>query len=432
MEVVESICHQIGHAFNKTAYRPMNVVWMFILQVLSHDNDCVTAVTRLNSLRAEQGLSKLSSDSSAYCKARGRLPEELFGKLLRFSADRCGEVIDHTWRWCSREVYLVDGWTVTMSDTAENQREYPQMRSQRPGIGFPIARMVGVFSLASAAAVELAIGPYRGKSTGEPSLLRRILPNIPRGGVLLADRYYGSFWMLAQSERSGIDLVTRTHQLRRIDFRRGLKHGSLDQVVRYERPPKPRWMTAQEYATYPRSIFVRHLRYRVQRKGYRTKTVTIATTLLDAGQYTVEELSGLYGRRWEVELHIRSIKTHMQAEHLRCHRPSMIRKEIHTHLIAYNLIRLTIEASALAHQLRPTRLSFERSRGELCEYAGCVRTGGSNLAGRWKRMLSSIAEAIIGDRPGRQEPREVKRRPKNYKLMTKPRDPNRNRYAKAA
>ena len=319
-----------------------------------------------------------------------------------------------------------------MADTAENQQEYPQMKSQKPGVGFPIARMVGVFSLASAAAVQLAIGPYRGKLTGETSLLRGMLQNIPRGRILLADRYYASFWLLAQVEMAGIDLVARAHHLRKIDFRRGVKNGSTDHLVLYKRPTRPKWMTPQQYAQYPKTIFVRHLRYRVEHRGYRTKEVTLATTLIDSKTYTVEKLADLYRRRWEVELHIRSLKTHMKAEHLKCKSPEMVRKEIHTHLIAYNLVRMAMIASSLQYATIPTQLSFERSRGELIEYAAAVRAGGTRLKERWSAMLESISEATVGDRPGRREPRELKRRPKNYRLMTKPRDPNRNRYAAAA
>ena len=155
-----------------------------------------------------------SSTTTAYCKARCRLPEELFERLLTWTSSRCEEVASDKWMFNDRVVEMVDGWTVTMADTEENQNEYPQLNSQRPGCGFPIARMVGVFSLATGAINHTAIGPYKGKQTGETSLLRTILDRISPGRILLADRYYANFWLLAASEMRGIDLVARVHQLR--------------------------------------------------------------------------------------------------------------------------------------------------------------------------------------------------------------------------
>lgn len=434
MPMVETICDELQYAFRKTVYRPMIAVWMFIHQVIAHDDDCETSVTRLNAYRASIGQPPVSPDSGAYCKARSKLPEKLFERLLAWTASRCETVTDETWLWCGRVVEMVDGWTVTMADTPENQAEYPQMKSQKKGCGFPIARMVGLFSLATGSVIQVAAGPYRGKETGETALLRGLLGNVKKDRILLADRFYASFWLLAMGERVGIDLVARAHHLRVIDFRKGIKLGTLDQLVLYRRPDqRPKWMSRREYKAFPQWIFVRHLRYQVEQKGFRTRTVTLATTLIDSQKYGAEELAKLYGKRWGVELHIRSIKTHMKMEHLKCKSPSMVRKEIHAHLIGYNLIRSTMTASALKFEIDPIRLSFERSRGELSEYAAGVRSGSVDADGsRWESMLWAVSQHTVGHRPGRKEPRELKRRPKQYKFMTKPRDPNRNRYATAA
>src|SRR6056297_2836171 len=188
-----------------------------------------------------------------------------------------------------------------MADTEENQEEYPQMKSQKPGCGFPMARMIGLFSLATGAINHFAIGPYTGKQTGETSLLRSVFDRLLRGRILLADRYYASFWLLAEGERRGIDLVARAHHLRKIDFRKGLKLGYLDQLVTYRKPPRPEWMKQEEYDSISTMIFVRHLKYKVRQKGFRTREITLATTLLDAEIYTAEELAELYRRRWQVE-----------------------------------------------------------------------------------------------------------------------------------
>lgn len=292
--------------------------------------------------------------------------------------------------------------------------------------------MIGVFSLATGAINFTALGPYKGKETGETSLLRSILDRISPGRILLADRYYATFWLLAQSEIRGIDLVARAHHLRVIDFRKGFKQGYLDQIVSYRKPQRPKWMTPEEHASYPVSIFVRHVKYDVEQKGFRTRKITLATTLLDAGIFSVDDLSLLYRRRWLVELHIRSLKTQMQMDHLRCKSPQMVRKEIHCHMIGYNLVRAAILASALKYQRCPSKLSFAGALQAVEEFASVLRLRSRRRPEQWESLLETISELTVGHRPGRQEKRVLKRRPKNYKLMQTPRNPNRNRYATAA
>lgn len=405
---------------------------MFITQVLSADHSCQQAVTRLNAYRVARSLLKVSSQTTSYCKARCRLPEELFEHLLAWTSRRCEEATNETWLFHERIVEMVDGWTVTMAGSEENQKAYPQMTSQKPGCGFPIARMVGVFSLATGAINHMAMAPYKGKQTGETSLLRIILGCISPGRILLADRYYASFWLLAAGEMRGVDLFARVHHLRKVDFRRGLKQGYLDQLVVYRKPQRAKWMSEAEYATFPDMIFVRHLKYKVEQRGFWTREITLATTLIDADIYEADELAMLYYRRWSVELHIRSLKTQMQMDHLRCKSPQMVRKEIHCHMIGYNLVRCAILASALRVKRCPSRLSFTGAMQAIEEFAASLRLGPVRRAEQWDNLLEVICEIEVGDRPGRQEKRELKRRQKNYKLMTCPRNPNRNRYATAA
>ncbi|TWU47973.1 IS4 family transposase [Rubripirellula reticaptiva] len=426
------ICEELEFGFRDRVYNPMVVVWMFISQVLSADHSCQQAVSRFNAWRVARGLMRVSSETTSYCKARCRLPEELFERLLSWTALRCEQATNDAWLFRGRIVEMVDGWTVTMADTNANQQAYPQMKSQRPGCGFPIARMVGVFSLATGAIGFVALGPFRGKQTGETSLLRSILDRVLPGRILLADRYYASFWLLAQSEMRGIDLVARVHQLRLVDFRRGLKQGCLDQLVAYPKPGRPNWMNRDEYRLYPDFIFVRHLTYRVEQLGFRTRAITLATTLLDAEVYPAEELARLYSRRWQVELHIRSLKSQMQMDHLRCKSPQMVRKEIHCHMIGFNLVRAAMLASALKFKQCPTRLSFAGAMQAIDEFASSLRLRSGRREEQWGNLLETISELTVGHRPGRQEKRELKRRQKNYKLMTTPRNPNRNRFATAA
>jgi hypothetical protein len=429
---ITKICDEIGHAFRACSYTPMVVVWMFITQVLARDHSCQQAVTRLNAWRVACGLAKVSSETTSYCKARGRLPEELFERLLAWTARKCEEITSEAWLFQGRIVEMVDGWTVTMADTLENQQEYPQPSNQKPGCGFPIARMIGIFSLATGAINHMAIGPHKGKETGETSLLRTILDRILPGRILLADRLYASFWLLAAGEMRDVDLVARVHHSRKVDFRRGLKQGYLDQLVAYDKPARPEWMSKEEYASYPDHILVRHLKYKVEQQGFRTRVVTLATTLLDAEVYAAEELASLYYRRWGVELHIRSLKSQMQMDHLRCKSPQMVRKEIHCHMIGYNLVRAAMLASALRFNLCPSQLSFAGAMQAVEEFAASLRLGSSRREEQWDNLLEVISEIEVGNRPGRQEKRELKRRPKAYRLMSCPRDPNRNRYATAA
>lgn len=429
---VAKICRELEYEYRERVYTPMITVWMFITQVLSADHSCQQAVTRLNASRVARGVMRVSSETTAYCKARCRLPEELFQRLLDWTAGRCNDAALDAWLFHDRVVEMVDGWTVTMADTQENQKEYPQMSSQKRGCGFPIARMIGVFSLATGAIRLTAMSAYKGKQTGETSLLRSILSRILPGTILLADRYYASFWLLAQSELKQIDLVARVHHKRKVDFRRGLKQGYLDQLVAYHKPQRPKWMSEEEYAKYPSFILVRHLKYKVEQKGYRTREITLATTLLDARVYEAEDLASLYRRRWLVELHIRSIKTQMQMEHLRSKSPPMVRKEIHCHMIGYNLVRAAMLASALKFDYCPSRLSFTGAMQALEEFASCLRLQSGRRDSQWNNLLETISELTVGDRPGRQEPRELKQRQKNYKLMKSPRNPNRNRFATAA
>ncbi len=426
---VDQICAELGYQYRDRVYNPMVTVWLFLCQVLSRDHSCQQAVNRFLAYRTANGLGAVASNTTAYCKARCRLPEKLFERMMHWTAQKCQQAVDEDWLFHGRVVEIVDGWTLLMADTEENQKEYPQQRSQRKGCGFPIIRMIGLFSMTTGVAQATAFASYQGKQTGETSLLRSIMHRISAGRILVADRYFASFWLLASGQNRNIDVVARAHHLRIIDFRRGKKPGRFDQIVEYQKPTRPRWMSKQEYDSFPNTISVRHVKYRVPQKGFRTRQVIVATTLLDAEAYSAADLANLYRRRWEVELHIRSLKTHMQMEHLRCKCPGMVRKEIHCHLIGYNLIRASMVASALRFNLKPTRLSFTNAMQALEDFAASIRLRSGRIAAQWSTLLKTIAERQVGWRPGRQEKRMVKKRPKSFKLMQIPRNPNRNRFA---
>ena len=315
-----------------------------------------------------------------------------------------------------------DGTTLTMSDTIKNQKEYPQQRGQKEGCGFPIVRCVTLFCLATGAAPEIAMARYRGKETGENSLLQTIIDLLFPSEILLADRYYATFANIHRAYRHGYDVVMRAHHKRKIDFRKGYKQGRCNQIVAYHKPAyRSVWMSKQEYDDLDDFVLVRHLGYRVEQKGFRVHYVVLPTTLLDVSKYSVEDLADLYAQRWQVELDIRSLKTHMQMDHLRCKSPSMVRKEIYAHMIAYNLIRDLIVRTALRYSTAPKYLSRTAAIQSLNAFSEKLQAGSCRIGSLERLLLESISEHPVGDRKPRVHPREMKRRPKTYPLMKRPR-----------
>ena len=422
-EILE-VCQQFKHCFRDRIYSPVVTLWMFLGQTLSPDHSCRDAIHRLNAWRVQQSKAKVDSNTTSYCKARQRLPEPVVHELAIRSGRKCQLAANNRWGWKNRDVKVVDGFTLTMPDSPENQNEYPQQRSQKKGCGFPIVRCVMLFCLATGAALDVSMAPYRGKQTGENSLLQLLIGLLFPGDILLADRYYATYGNICQAQRGGYDLVMRAHHKRKIDFRRGFKQGSYDQVVAYPKPPRqPCWMSVEEYQQCDEFMLVRHVSYEVKRRGFRVKRIVLATTLLDASQYSVQDLADLYCRRWQVELDIRSLKTHMQMEQLRCQSPSMVRKEIYAHMIAYNLIRDLIIRTAIIYGSAPNRLSHMGAIQALNAFAEKLRpdVGVDVIMALEAALYESIFEHPVGDRKPRVHPREIKRRPKPYKQMNKPR-----------
>lgn len=429
-EQINRACQAAGHRFRDRVYSPAVTLWMFLGQVLSADHSCRDAVVRLNVWRVARGQKPCASETTSYCQARQRLPESVPRDLMRSTGQELVNRAEGKWLWKGRHVKIVDGTTVTMPDTAESQREYPQPSSQQPGLGFPIARMVVVMSLAVGSVLEVAMSKYTGKQTGETSLLRTLLETILPGEILLADSYYGTYWLFLAAWEGDFGLLTRTHCQRKIDFRRGRKLGPLDHIVTYRKTKtRPEWMSRAAYAAAPPFILVRHLRFRVEQKGFRTKWITVATTLLDPDVYRAEDLADLYRQRWTVEVDIRSLKTHLQMDHLRCKSPSTVRKEIYCHLLAYNLARTAIAESAAAGQRSPHQLSFKGAVQAMNAFLGAAFAGGEKLQQQYDAMLNTIADNVVGNRPNRVEPRAKKRRPKQYKLLRTPRAVARRRAA---
>ena len=254
----------------------------------------------------------------------------------------------------------VDGFTFTMPDTEANQAEYPQQKSQKPGIGLPLARAVAVLSLATACVTDLALGPYAGKETGETALLRQLFGSFNSGDVAVMDRFYCSFMMMVLLLGHGVQVCARMHQRRHVDFRRGRRLGKFDHIIVWHKPQRPTWMSQELYDTIPDTLEMREIRYNVVEPGFRSQTITIATTLIDAEAYSQEEIAELYGFRWNSELDIRCIKDSLNLAHVRCKSPEMVRKELWTTMLAYNLIRSTAAAAAVLQQQATSPDQFHR------------------------------------------------------------------------
>ena len=405
-------------------YTPAVTLWAFLSQVLfkSEQRSCVAAVARVGALLVALERGPCSNNTGAYCRARGKLSEKVIRQLTVDVAEGCERQLDEEWLWHGRHVFLVDGTTVSMPDTPENQEAYPQQTQQQAGLGFPIARVVVLMSLASGMLTDMAMGPYTGKQTGEPALLRPLLKGFAPGDILLGDRYYCSYFMIALLMERGIDFVTRVHQRRPVDFRRGRRLGKGDHVVQWRRPQRPKWMDQRTYDRMPTSIEVRQIHVHLGQPGLRTESFVVVTTLTDAVAYPKDDIAELYHRRWLAELDIRAIKITLGMDILRCKTPEMVRKEMWTCLMAYNLIRQTMLQSARASGLSPRRLSFTAAVQSIAANWLVITLSDDFMAANLiEAALTNVTEHLVGHRPGRVEPRAVKRRPKPHDLLNKPR-----------
>lgn len=432
-DLAHAVAQEAGKA-RDTLFHPLITLAVFLGQVLGDDHSCRAAVARLLAWRAARGLPPCSPDTGGYCKARQRLPETLLPRLVRETADRLQGRAPEAWLFHGRRVVVADGSGVSMPDTPANQRAYPQHSGQKPGCGFPVARIVVLLSLATGSVLDAAIGAGKGKLTGEHALLRRLHGRLRPGDILLADSYYSSFDEVMLLRQMGVAVVMRQTGNRRTDFRRGTKLGREDHAVQWVRHRNRwKWMSRADFAALPRVMTMRELRVRVDRPGFRTKSLVVVTTLLDPVAFPREDLAGLYRARWHAELDIRSIKQTMRMDVLRCRTPDLVRKEVFAHLLAYNLIRGAMAGAAHRHGVLPRRLSFQGARQVLDAFRGELSRAPMKAAqGLVEAALKAIAYHRVGDRPDRVEPRVVKRRPKAYPRMQVPRALARKRLMRVA
>lgn len=419
----EDILNALGPAralWKGWIYTPAVTVWVFLSQCLSEDHSCRDAVGQLVAWRVALGLKPCSAKTGAYCTARAHLPEEACRQLARETGKRVEQESPQSWLWHGRKVRSVDGSTMTMPDTEENQAEYPQPSTQAPGCGFPIARILVIFCLSVGTVLEASIGKYQGKLTGENSMFRALHHTLDEGDIVLADRYFSGWFDIALLAQRDVDIVVRKHQLRRTDFRTGTRLGKDDHLVTVARPARPRWMTRQQYEQMPKELTLREIRIRVEQSGFRTKTLVVVTTLTDAREYPRNDIASLYRQRWQAELHLRSLKTVLQMDHLRCKTPERVRNEFYMHLLGYNLIRQSMAIAAMESGMEPWAISFTGALQLLNHFLPMLMSRVSTDI--WCRSLfDAIATHKVGNRPDRFEPRLVKRRPKTYKHLREPR-----------
>lgn len=408
LEQVETLLPE----YRERLFPPTETLSMFLAQAMSADRSCQRAVNESALKRMVGGLSLCSTHTGAYCRARQRLPLEMLRSLVHFTGQQTSARTPSAWHWHGRPVRLVDGTTVPLPDTAANQHLYPQPRSQKPGVGFPLCRLLGLMCLSSGVVLNAAIGPYRGKGGDEQHLLRSVLDTLAPGDVLLGDAYFATYFLLCALRERGVDGVFEQCGARRrtTDFRRGIHLGERDHLITLTKPAlKPRWMCQQDYEQAPAQLTVRELA---------TGGKVLVTTLLCPKDTPKADLKALYRERWQVELDLRSIKTTLGMETLSCKTPQMAEKEVCIYLLAYNLIRIMMAEAALFTDQLPRQLSFKHT---VQLWVAWCHSGPDYRDGQFEQLLLFIAQQKAGHRPGRIEPRAVKRRNKPFPLLMKPR-----------
>ena len=412
-ETIEAIIAHTPHK-RTSVFSPLITLQAFIFQVLSDDCSCKLAVAGVLVDRISHGQSANSINTGPYCKARQRLSLTQMSQAVATTGSRLHQQCTMAWLWHGLNVVLADGTTVLMPDTPKNQAVFPQQNNQKPGLGFPIVRLLALISLATGVIIDYRHGPYQGKGTAETSLFSQMLSSLLKGDLLLADRYYCTFAIIALLQAQGIPVLFPLHANKKADFRLGSKLGAKDHLVEWKKPQrKPVWMTTLAYADLPELVTVRE---------FKVKGIVYVTTLLNAKQFNKQELANLYKERWKIELDFLAIKTHMGMEMLRCKTPEMVQKEIAVHLLAYNIIRGNLAQAAVLHNKIPRQLSFRSAVQLVCQAAKqLVVLTGKRLAHALLALAKAMASTSIGLQKRKNQPRAIKRRPKPFPLLTVPR-----------
>lgn len=403
-------------------YSTQVTFWAFFHQVLTRGMPCRDAVRKVQALRAAKGLKIPDESTSAYCRARSRLDN---ARLLEAHSHLAG-LLDarapSEELWQGKVVKMIDGTGLSMPDTTENQKEWPQNASQKPGCGFPQMKVVGSFSLAHGG---LLAWTESDQFHHDSKAWRALWDTFEKGDVVLCDRGFNSYDAMALLSDRGVDSVMRIHQQRKVDFRRGTRLGKYDCIQILERPQRPSksQVTPGEWKKLPDTLAVRIVRIHVKIPGFRTAKIDVITTLLDSEKYPANALRELYMRRWAIELYFRDIKISLGMDVLRCKTPDMVKKELSMHAIVYNMVRAIMQEASITNNVPLARLSFKGVVDTLREWSPvfCDSKPKMERQRLYSSMLSVVASDEVLERPARSEPRAKKRRGKSYQLMTLPR-----------
>ncbi len=399
--------------YRRRLFTPLMTMSGMVLQALDADKAQRKAVATMMMHLAQMELPNGSPDASAYCQARQRLPTSLLVGPTKMLAEEM-EPQSRRQLWHGRHVNLIDGSSLSMPDTPENRAYFGQPSGQKPGCGFPVAKIVGLFSLTTGAVRDVACGRYR---AGERGLSHQLWPSLKTDDILAGDSYYGTYADIALLKERGVDVVFRVHACRKIPLK-----GPADEIMAWPKCAKPGWMTQQQFDALPDTLTVRIIRVKIREANRRVNRVVLVTTLLNKKHYPAKDIAGLFERRWEIETDFAHIKTTMAMDVLAAHKPETIIKEMWGHMLGYNLIRSMMWEAGRLHNINPLRLSFKGAIQEMMAFGPLTRTAcAKEKSRRYADLLRHIATHKIPNRPGRQEPRVKKRRPKQYPLMTKPR-----------
>jgi hypothetical protein len=393
----------------------------FVWQLLKPKTSCREVVRQVQALLRLQGRAPVDESDSAYIQARQRLPKERLQKALSATAQAAERRIGANGQLRGRPVIVVDGSTVQLPDTPQNQKRYPQPTSQKPGCGFPMLRFVALLSLNSGVILRVVMDSLR---SHDLRLFRRLWEYLQTGDIVLGDRAFGEYSTLAQLPQRGVDVVARLHQKRKVDFRKAQRLAKGDGLFVWTKGCQQSDLsTARQWQKMPAHISVRILRFTATLRGFRHRRVTLVTTLLNAQLYPAREIIALYARRWSLELCFRDLKTTMGMETLRCQSPEMAEKELLAYLVAHNLIRCVMAEAVACYQVPLERISFKGSLDALRQYSAAMTQARSQKLRRqlWEDLLLNLARDLVPPRPNRSEPRAVKHRPKAYPLLNQPR-----------
>jgi len=395
------------------------VFWTFLWQVAQAGASCREAIRQAQSLCRLRQRSIPSHETSPYCQARAGLPIDRLQEIHQAGVEEAEAGVATQDLWCGHRVRVADATTFQLPDTPLNQAAYPQQKSQKPGCGFPIVRLLAFFSLATGMLTCWATGPWL---QSEVALLHTLWEELRAGEVLVGDRGFCRWVVLALCQARHIHGVFRVQGSRRKDFRRGQRLSKHERLVSWEKPRTPATsLSPEQWAQLPDRLHLRLVRCQLARAGFRTHQVILVTTLLDSGKYSVADLGALYRRRWDMELTLRHLKTTLQMEHLSCQTPENVERELRMHLLVHNLVRRLMLEASRRHRVPLDRVSFA---GAL---ALARRFGEALLQARNQRQRLQLVEELyrvlaldlVPDRPGRREPRAIKRRPKPFALLTK-------------